>query len=207
MSNDRVCDHDVARHALDSLSNVSEALRLRDHASSEVGAAQRRRDALAVQRWSEIRVRAGRRCGELLGAMAASGERAPRGGMEGKPTLDELGIKKGQAYRYAKLASIPADLFEAAISAAIAAHGEATTHRILESAVTGSRQGGARAVAARSIANEPACAVDLVEILADPSTRAELVRAWLAFNTHLDLLRNAWREREATRRDTAGASL
>lgn len=201
-----------ALETLDSISRVAEALRFRELAAAEVAAARRRRDALQTQQCSEIKVRADRRCGEMLRAMAAAGERAPPGGTDGVPTLDELGIKKGQAYRFQKLASIPIDLFNAAIASANAVHGEATTHRILESAVTGSRQGGARAVADRSLersterpfTHRPAGAAELVEMLADPATRAELADAWVAFSTHLDRLRGVWRDRESSRLNTGG---
>jgi hypothetical protein len=185
---DTACER--ARHALEATRCIHDALEIRRQAAAEVEDARLQRDAGRIQQWSEIAVRAGRRCGELLRTTARAGERAPPGGGEGRtlPTLETIGIKKGQAYRFQKLASIPADQFEAEISAANDRHGEVSTIRILRIAATGSRQGGARPSGERSCRPRATSAEELAAMLDDPAARAELVRAWMAFNTHIELL-------------------
>lgn len=81
-----------------------------------------------MARWvSDIKIRAERKCGEMLKATAKSGERARAGGNRGsivtrcnngnKPTLTDIGIERINAYRYQKLADIPEEVFESALEA------------------------------------------------------------------------------------------
>jgi hypothetical protein len=73
-----------------------------------------------------IRIRAERRCGELLKEMGEKGERNRRGGNHGNqhqklakshdvilpPTLSDLGISPNESSKYQQLAAIPEKKFE-----------------------------------------------------------------------------------------------
>jgi hypothetical protein len=66
-----------------------------------------------MRRAREIRLRAERKCGQML---ADSIERADRGRpskTSGEPTLSDLGISRDQSSQWQKLAAVPDETFEA----------------------------------------------------------------------------------------------
>ena len=80
-----------------------------------------------IQWATEIKVRAERRCGELLRVSAESGGRATRETAAVKnqvascdliPTLTDLGLTRDQSSRYQKLAAMPDEHFESALETA-----------------------------------------------------------------------------------------
>ena len=80
-----------------------------------------------IQWATEIKVRAERRCGELLRVSAESGERATAANnlRQSKShdatstTLTDLGLTRDQSSRYQKLAAMPDEHFEAALETAM----------------------------------------------------------------------------------------
>lgn len=94
--------------------------------------ARQAKDSELIQYATEIKVRAERRCGELL----ASTERAPAGRpsantsnrtTDSPPTLAEMGLTRDESSRYQQLAAMPAEHFETAVATAKATAGEVTT--------------------------------------------------------------------------------
>jgi hypothetical protein len=78
----------------------------------------RNRDAEVL--FSEVRVRAERKVGELLGVLAGAGGRAkqgrpPKGNTLLPLTLEELGVEKIESSRYQAIANIPEKAFESAL--------------------------------------------------------------------------------------------
>ncbi len=76
-------------------------------------------------RWvSDIKIRAERKCGEMLKATAQGGERVVgrcdakkfHDGTSKSIELIDIGIGKKQSHRYQKLATIPEEVFESALS-------------------------------------------------------------------------------------------
>jgi hypothetical protein len=87
-----------------------------------------------VQWATEIKVRAERRCGEMLRDSADTGQRSTGG----KPSHDatvtklrDLGITRDQSSRYQKLAAMPAEHFETAVETAKAKAGAERTSSYL----------------------------------------------------------------------------
>ncbi len=88
---------------------------------------------------TEIKVRAERRCGELLRDMEKNkGERGQFTGgtvvvppVNATPTLAELGIEKHESSRWQKLAAVPETEFEPAMATALEVAGEVTTQVIV----------------------------------------------------------------------------
>ena len=98
---------------------------------------------------AEIKLRAERKAGELLGEMGKNkgtqGQLNGRGVIGGNgtdtankydiPTLSDIGLTKRQSSRFQLIASLPAPDFEAEIAATIARSQELTTSRIGSGAV------------------------------------------------------------------------
>lgn len=142
--------YDRMRAAIVEARAVDEVKDIRDKAKAlEVYTAQAR-NYHAERQVAEIRVRAERRCGELLKEMKKRGERAVppnslRKGTKapssdapttGKPsTLDDLGITRDQASQWQKLAEIPEEDFEKAlVVTAQGIQGKATTQGVIDAA-------------------------------------------------------------------------
>ena len=101
--------------------------------------ARQAKDTELVQYATEIKVRAERRCGELL-------EKAPKnvGGRPSEnqshdattlaPTLTDLGITKDESSRYQKLAAMPEEFFETAVATAKDTAGQVTSAFLLREA-------------------------------------------------------------------------
>lgn len=109
---------DAAYAALALASTIDEAREIRNAAVAFHVYAKQAGLSLEMQnKAAEIKLRAERRCGELLGEMAERGERATDGKpsqdvMVSPPTLADLGVEPMQSSRWQKLAAIPAPAFE-----------------------------------------------------------------------------------------------
>lgn len=95
--------------------------------------ARQAKDSELIQYATEIKVRAERRCGELLAktekkrGAAGIGTSAVQRDDRTPPTLDEMGLTKNESSRYQQLAAMPAEHFETAVATAKATAGEVTT--------------------------------------------------------------------------------
>ena len=90
---------------------------IRDKAEAMAAYARQAKDSELIQYATEIKVRAERRCGELLTRSAETGERAARGKpaeMSNAATLSDMGLTRDESSRYQSLASMSADHFETA---------------------------------------------------------------------------------------------
>jgi hypothetical protein len=112
--------YDAMCRAIDQALAVDEVKEIRDRA---VALAQYQRQANNIEAESQccrIRLRAERKAGELLKAMALHGEREGRGGdrksKSGGTTLNDLGISRDQSALWQGLAEVPEKDFEAAIA-------------------------------------------------------------------------------------------
>lgn len=117
--------YEAARAALAAAHRVDEVKSIRDKAQAMAAYAKQARDTQLVQYATEIKVRAERRCGEMLRDAAENGQRATKDSGQNQhdrvshdatPTLRDLGITRDQSSRYQKLAAMPAEHFEAAVA-------------------------------------------------------------------------------------------
>jgi hypothetical protein len=116
-------------------------LRLIQYRKAEAMAAYARqaKDTELIQYATEIKVRAERRCGELLartekhegGRPTANRSNDATGSV---PTLAQMGLTKDESSRYQQLAAMPAEHFETAVETAKATAGEVTTAFMLREA-------------------------------------------------------------------------
>lgn len=132
--------YEAARNALAEAHRVDEVKDIRDKAEAMAAYARQAKDSELIQYATEIKVRAERRCGELLsrtekntgargigtGALASS-EGTP-------PTLAAMGLTYDESSRYQQLAAMPAEHFETAVATAKATAGEVTTAFMLREA-------------------------------------------------------------------------
>lgn len=105
--------YEAARAALAAAHRVDEVKSIRDKAQAMAAYAKQARDTQMVQWATEIKVRAERRCGEMLRDSASSGERAQRGRPANSDTttrLSDLGLTRKQSERFQKLADMPVGL-------------------------------------------------------------------------------------------------
>lgn len=133
--------YDAARQALADAYRVDEVKTIRDKAEALAAYARQARDVEMIQWATEIKVRAERRCGELLRDTAKTGQRATpngnvnpatvKGSHAATPTLSDLGISRTQSSRYQALAGMPDEHFETAVATAKETAGEVTTAHML----------------------------------------------------------------------------
>lgn len=119
--------YEAARHALAVAKQVDEVKDIRDKAQALAAYARQAKDEDLIRWASEIKLRAERRCGEIL----AETEKA-RGGRPAKtpaatagvstPTVKDAGLSYHQAADFQAIAAVPEEKFEAEIAA-----GKATT--------------------------------------------------------------------------------
>lgn len=135
----QLAKYEAARLALAAAHRVDEVKHIRDKAQALSAYARQARDTQMVEWATEIKVRAERRCGELLAEMEKAKGTLKRGtdlprsnaATTGTRTLDEMGITKDQSSRYQRLAAIPEEHFEAAVETAKAAVGQVTSAHML----------------------------------------------------------------------------
>lgn len=132
--------YEAARTALAEAHRVDEVKDIRDKAEALAAYARQAKDADLIQYATEIKVRAERRCGELLartekntgarGAGPIAVERYDRD----TPTLADMGLSKDESSRYQQLAAMPDEHFETAVATAKATAGEVTSAFMLREA-------------------------------------------------------------------------
>jgi hypothetical protein len=146
------------RTALAECHRVDEVKDIRDKAEAMAAYARQAKDSELIQYATEIKVRAERKCGELL----ARTERAPGKRVDKTSSNDETryqealrenDIPRATADRYQQLAAMPDAHFETAVATAKATAGEVTTAFMLREAQKskprGKPQKGAKADAVR----------------------------------------------------------
>lgn len=111
--------------------------------------ARQAKDSELIQYATEIKVRAERRCGELLARTEKHEGGRPAANRSNDatssaPTLAQMGLTKDESSRYQQLAAMPADHFETAVATAKATAGEVTTAFMLREAAGGYRRQCAR---------------------------------------------------------------
>ncbi len=122
--------YEAARNALAECVRVDEVKVIRDKAMAMQVYARQAKDTELIEYATEIRLRAERRAGELLGAMEkAKGTRgSARGSTDGSggiiteppendaPTLKQLGITKTQSSKWQQQAAMSEPVFEAYVA-------------------------------------------------------------------------------------------
>lgn len=136
--------YEAARTALAEAHRVDEVKDIRDKAEAMAAYARQAKDQELILYATEIKVRAERRCGELLRDSAQRGERVTHrdarwGDSESqdatrKPTLADIGVTKDQSARWQSLASMTPEHFETAVATAKETAGQVTTAFMLREA-------------------------------------------------------------------------
>jgi hypothetical protein len=136
--------YETARAALAEAHRVDEVKDIRDKAEAMAAYARQAKDSELIQYATEIKVRAERRCGELLARTEKSRGAAEPGTARGTTrsndattsalTLAQMGLTKDESSRYQQLAAMPAEHFETAVATAKATAGEVTTAFMLREA-------------------------------------------------------------------------
>ena len=139
--------YDTARKALAEAHAVDEVKDIRDKAEAMAAYARQAKDQDLIAWATEIKIRAERKCGELLREGAKNGERATGRNLAGRnqdgsplvsrtatpeaPTLSDIGISRDQSSRWQKLADMPEEHFETAVATAKEHAGQVTTAHML----------------------------------------------------------------------------
>jgi hypothetical protein len=132
--------YEAARTALAEAHRVDEVKDIRDKAEAMAAYARQAKDSELIQYATEIKVRAERRCGELLSTMEKNkgaqgiGKSAIPASERTPPTLAEIGLTHNESSRYQQLAAMPSEHFETAVATAKATAGEVTTAFMLREA-------------------------------------------------------------------------
>jgi hypothetical protein len=131
--------YEAARTALAEAHRVDEVKDIRDKAEAMATYARQAKDSELIQYATEIKVRAERRCGELLAsADKNSGGRPIENRSHDRtsfaPTLAQMGLTKNESSRYQQLAEMPDEHFETAVATAKATAGEVTSAFMLREA-------------------------------------------------------------------------
>ena len=128
--------YEAARNALAEAHRVDEVKDIRDKAEAMAAYARQAKDSELIQYATEIKVRAERRCGELLARTEKNkGAATPSNDTRAStPTLRDMGLTYDESSRYQQLAAMPAEHFETAVATAKATAGEVTTAFMLREA-------------------------------------------------------------------------
>lgn len=130
--------YDAARYALQVAVSVDEVKDIRDKAQAMAAYAKQANDTQLIEWATELKVRAERKAGQLLAEMPKatgtllSGNSPRSHDATTANTLEDMGINKSQSSRWQKLASVPDEQFEQAVSAAKEIAGEVTTSAMLK---------------------------------------------------------------------------
>lgn len=150
--------YEQARTALAECHRVDEVKDIRDKAEAMAAYARQAKDSELIQYATEIKVRAERRCGELLSTVDRSKggrpeENSSKAETSYQATLRENDLHPSTADRYQQLAAMPDDHFETAVATAKATAGEVTSAFMLREAAkhkpAGKAPKGAKADAIR----------------------------------------------------------
>lgn len=130
--------YEAARTALAAAHRVDEVKNIRDKAEAMAAYARQAKDTELIQYATEIKVRAERRCGELLSRAEKNTGTRVRAGVvverSDRQTLADIGLTKDQSSRYQQLAAMPDEHFETAVATAKETAGEVTTAFMLREA-------------------------------------------------------------------------
>lgn len=132
--------YEQARHALAECHRVDEVKDIRDKAEAMAAYARQAKDQELILWATEIKVRAERKAGELLGQMKDRGELTPHGGdrksesRSDTTNLNSIGVSADQSSRWQSLASMSDEHFEAAVATAKDTAGQVTTAFMLREA-------------------------------------------------------------------------
>jgi hypothetical protein len=135
--------YEAARTALAAAHSVDEVKDIRDKAEAMAAYARQAKDSELIQYATEIKVRAERRCGEMLRTTEKNtgarmnGSVVERCDHRETPTLADMGLSKDESSRYQQLAAMPDEHFETAVATAKATAGEVTTAHMLRIAKEG----------------------------------------------------------------------
>jgi hypothetical protein len=133
--------YEHARTALAECYRVDEVKDIRDKAEAMAAYARQAKDSELIQYATEIKVRAERRCGELLATTVQHGGDRKTESRSNAPTLIDMGLTRDESSRYQQLAAMPDEHFETAVATAKATAGEVTTAFMLREAKKAKPQG------------------------------------------------------------------
>lgn len=131
--------YEQARTALAECHRVDEVKDIRDKAEAMAAYARQAKDSELIQYATEIKVRAERRCGELLARVERATPGRPAANTSKPETNYQQALRTNEiphatADRYQQLAAMPAEHFETAVATAKATAGEVTTAFMLREA-------------------------------------------------------------------------
>jgi len=134
--------YEEARRALAEAHRVDEVKTIRDKAEAMAAYARQAKDSELIQYATEIKVRAERRCGELLAQVdRTEGGRPSKNSSKAETSyqqaLNDNKLPRATADRYQQLAAMPEEHFETAVATAKATAGEVTTAFMLREAKKG----------------------------------------------------------------------
>lgn len=130
--------YEQARYALAECQRVDEVKDIRDKAEAMAAYARQAKDTELIQYATEIKVRAERRCGELLRQTERhkGGDpiRLSQHVTSAPPTLADMGIHRNDSMRWQSLAGMSEEHFETAVATAKDTAGQVTTAFMLREA-------------------------------------------------------------------------
>mgnify|MGYP001588204947 CR=1 FL=1 len=141
MSDMQLIKFDTARRALAEAHSIDEVKDIRDKMEALRLYLKQQGEGLEMQnQCAEIKLRAERKAGELLGEMKANGEVQKQGDYQkshdenfDKPKISDL-VDRNESFRFQLIASLPEPDFEAEIETAITNGRELTSSRMLKKA-------------------------------------------------------------------------
>lgn len=131
--------YEAARSALAECRRIDEVKDIRDKAEAMAAYARQAKDTEMIQWATEIKVRAERRCGEMLTVAEKNTGGNPnlsKHATGSPPTLADIGLTRNESSRYQQLAAMPAEHFETAVATAKETAGQVTTAFMLREAAT-----------------------------------------------------------------------
>jgi N6-adenosine-specific RNA methylase IME4 len=133
----RLINFDRARQALEEAHSFDEVKQIRDQAEAIRAYIKQQKGSLIMQNQAaEIKIRAERRAGEMLGETEKQHGARPADNFTGlhdvipPPTLKELGISEIQSHRWQTMADVPEERVEQLIEEVTAAQDELTSKAI-----------------------------------------------------------------------------